>query len=87
MSTEHNVVDMKAYKELVKARESKEAFEKYLKTLDQGQLDTEVTYLLDNDSKNDLFSRGQMIMKEISNRAHKLTKKKIDKFTLNLVTE
>ncbi|MFL5783593.1 MAG: hypothetical protein ACJ76H_03215 [Bacteriovoracaceae bacterium] len=76
-----NVVDLGAFKELKELRRSVESFEKYLKTLSNSQLETEVNYLLDEFSNDnhgkDFFSKSQLILKEIKNRAHKFVKPKI----------
>lgn len=82
-----NVVDLAAYKNLKDHKKSSECFQKYLKSLDQGQLETEVTYLMDHEKGKDFFSKSQLIMRELSSRATGSVKNKIEKMTLNLVTE
>lgn len=76
-----NVVDLGAFKELKELRRSVDSFEKYLKTLSNTQLETEVNYLLDEFSHDrhgkDFFSKSQLILKEIKARAHKFVKPKI----------
>lgn len=76
-----NVVDLGAFKELKELRRSVESFEKYLKTLNNSQLETEVNYLLDEFSHDkhgkDFFSKSQLILKEIKTRAHRFVKPKI----------
>jgi hypothetical protein len=76
-----NVVDLGAFKELRELRRSVENFEKYLKTLSNTQLETEVNFLLDEFSSDkhgkDFFSKSQLILKEIKSRAHRFVKPKI----------
>ncbi len=76
-----NVVDLGVFKELKELRLSVESFEKYLKTLSNSQLETEVNFLLDEFSSDkhgeDFFSKSQLILKEIKSRAHCLVKRKI----------
>jgi hypothetical protein len=84
-----NVVDLGAFKELKELRRSVESFEKYLKTLSNSQLETEVNYLLDEFSSDshgkDFFSKSQLILKEIKSRAHRFVKPKIQLLEPELV--
>ncbi len=76
-----NVVDLAAFKELKEVRKSLSAFEKYLKSLTNIQLEGEVNCLLDESKEkvgSDFFSKSQMILKEISRRVHPAVKPKID---------
>lgn len=87
-----NVVDLEKWKELKEIRRSEEKYAKYLGTLANSQLEHEVNFLLDEFSGdtygNDFFSRGKLILKEISSRTQGSVKAKIDRLnfdTLRLI--
>lgn len=75
-----NVVDMESFKELKERKKSLRAFEGYLKGLSNTQLEVEVNHLMDSseESGGEFFSRSQMVLKEITNRAHPSVKSKIE---------
>ncbi len=87
-----NVVDLEKWKEMKEIRKSEERYAKYLGTLANSQLESEVNYLLDeysgDASGNDFFSRGKLILKEISSRTHGSVRAQIDRLnfdTLRLI--
>jgi hypothetical protein len=80
--TKLNVVEMGAFKELRDIKKSLGSFEKYLKGLSNIQLEVEVNHLIKNSQEGsfcqDIFSRSQLILKEISGRVHPVVKPKIE---------
>ncbi len=80
-----NVVSMGEFKELKDIKKAEEAYKRYLKTLGNSQLEIEVNALLEEFSGDvygkDYFSKGQLILKEISSRATGPVKTKIENFT------
>ncbi len=80
-----NVVSIGEFKELKEMKKAEEAYKGYLKTLGNSQLEIEVNALLEEFSGDmygkDFFSKGQLILKEISSRATGPVKTKIDTFT------
>lgn len=80
-----NVVDLGQFKEQRETRRTEENYGRYLQTLGNSQLEGEVNYLLDEFSQDvygkDFFTKGKLILKEISSRSHKSVKAKIDKFS------
>lgn len=75
-----NVVDMESFKELKEKKKSLLSFEGYLKGLSNSQLEVEVNHLMDRSEETgtEFFSRSQMVLKEITNRAHPAVKSKIE---------
>lgn len=80
--TKLNVVEIGAFKELRDIKKSLGSFEKYLKSLSNIQLETEVNHLIETSREGsfcqDIFSRSQLILKEISGRVHPMVKPKIE---------
>ena len=80
-----NVVSMGEFKELKDIKKAEESYKRYLKTLGNSQLEIEVNALLEEFSGDvygkDFFSKGQLILKEISSRANEPVKTKIEKFS------
>ena len=80
--TKLNVVEMGAFKELRDIKKSLGPFENYLKGLSNTQLETEVSHLIAKSQGQslcqDLLSRSELILKEISGRVHPLVKPKIE---------
>lgn len=80
-----NVVNLGEFKEQKEIRKSEEAYKGYLKTLGNSQLEIEVNSLLEEFSGQvygrEFFSKGQLILKEISSRTHEKVRKKIELFT------
>ena len=72
MPNKFGVFDLGEFKELKEIKRTEESYGRYLKTLANGQLETEVNYLLNEFSEDvygkDYFSRGKLILKEISSR-------------------
>ncbi len=77
-----NTVDFREFKELREIKKAEETYRQYLKTLANSQLEGEVNHLLEEFSQDvygkDFFNKGQLILKEISSRADKPTKTKIE---------
>jgi hypothetical protein len=76
-----NVISIGQFKELKEVRRSEEAYGLYLKTLGNGQLESEVNYLLnecteDYQSKN-LYLKSRLILLEIGSRTSGNLKRKI----------
>jgi hypothetical protein len=83
MKDRPNVIDLENFKQFKETQRCEESFLRYLKTLPNGQLETEANNLLeqfpeDNYGK-EFFSRGKLILKEISSRAHSSVRPKIDR--------
>ncbi len=80
--TKLNVVEIGAFKEMRDIKKSLGSFEKYLKSLSNIQLETEVNHLIETSREGsfcqDIFSRSQLILKEISGRVHPMVKPKIE---------
>lgn len=80
-----NVVSMGEFKELKEIKRTEESYGKYLKTLGNSQLEIEVNVLLEEFSGDvygkDFFSKGQLILKEITARAQQPIKAKIESLT------
>lgn len=76
---------MGEFKELKELKKIEDSYRRYLKTLGNSQLETEVNVLLEEFSGDvygkDFFSKGQLILKEITERAHQPMKSKIEKLT------
>lgn len=79
------IVNLVEFKELKETKKNEEAYQGYLRTLANSQLEIEVNSLLEEFSGDtygkDFFSKGQMILKEISSRASGPVKTKIEKLT------
>lgn len=80
-----NVVSIGEFKELKEMKKAEESYKGYLKTLGNSQLEIEVNALLEEFSGDvygkDFFTKGQLILKEISSRATGPVKAKIEKFS------
>ena len=80
-----NVVSIGEFKELKEIKKIEESYRRYLKTLGNSQLEIEVNILLEEFSGDaygkDFFSRGQLILKEITSRAQQPLKTKIENLT------
>lgn len=90
--TKLNVVDFGEFKEQKEIKRMEDAYRSYLKTLGNSQLEIEVNHLLEEFSGDvygkDYFSKGRLVLKEISSRATGPVKSKIDalnKETLKLI--
>lgn len=83
--TKLNVVSLEDFKEKKEIMSALESYKHYLKTLGNSQLEIEINHLLDefsNDVYNKyFFSKGQLILKEISSRAEGSTRAKIEDLT------
>jgi len=83
--TNTNVVIMGNYKEMKEARRSQDNYRRYLATLANSQLETEITYLLDEFSMdnygNDFSSKVKLIQSEIIARADQDWKLRIENLT------
>lgn len=82
MKNKFNVIDLEDFKELKEIKRCEESYGRYLKTLANGQLETEVNFLLTEFSEDsygkEFFSKGKLILKEISSRATGPMKSKIE---------
>lgn len=67
-----NVIDMQEFRELLKERKVENSYGRYLKTLGNSQLESEINFLLnefaDDSFDQDFHSRGKLILEEISSR-------------------
>ena len=83
-----NVVSMGEFKELKDIKKAEESYKKYLKTLENSQLEIEVNALLEELSGDvygkDFFLKGQLILKEISSRAAEPVKTKIENMSKDI---
>ena len=77
-----NVINLGEFKELKDLKRCEEAYGRYLKTLGNSQLEVEVNALLEEFSGDvygkDFFSKGRLILNEISARASTPVKTKIE---------
>lgn len=82
---QENVISLGDFKELRELRKCEESYGRYLQTLANSQLEVEVNYLLEEFSTDrhgfDFFSKGKLILQEISSRATDGMKGRIE--TLN----
>lgn len=80
-----NIVSLGEFKQLKESKRNEEIYKHYLKTLGNTQLEIEVNALLEEFSGDtygrDFFSKGQLILKEISSRAATPVRKKIEILT------
>jgi hypothetical protein len=80
-----SVVSMGEFKELRDLKRAEESYGRYLKTLANSQLEIEVNSLLEEFSGDlygkDYFSKGHLILKEITARASGPVKSKIELLT------
>lgn len=80
-----NVIDLGEFKELKELERCEESYSRYLKTLGNSQLEVEVNVLLEEFSGDsygkDFFSKGRLILNEISSRAALPVKTQIESFT------
>lgn len=80
-----NVVSIGDFKESKELKRVEDAYKGYLKSLGNSQLEIEVNSLLEEFSGDaygkDFFSKGQLILKEITSRASAPVKLKIEKLT------
>ncbi len=86
------VINLGEWKDLKEIKRTEESYQRYLSTLANSQLEVEVNSLLEEFSGDsygkDFFSKGQLILKEITSRAQGPVKTKIEKFsksTLELI--
>lgn len=83
--TKLNVVDLGNFKEFKETRRAEMNYGSYLGTLSNTQLEYEVNNLVDEFAENkydkDFFSRGKLILKELTTRANDATKIKIEMLT------
>jgi hypothetical protein len=82
-----NVINLGEFKELKELKRSEEMYGRYLKGLPNSQLETEVNSLLEEFSGDtygkDFFAKGQLILKEITERADQPVKKSIETMTFD----
>lgn len=80
-----NVINLGEFKELKETKRCEETYGRYLKSLGNSQLEIEVNSLLEEFSGDsygkDFFSKGQLILKEITSRATGPVKSKIETMT------
>lgn len=77
-----NVINFEEFKELKEIQRCEESYGRYLKSLGNSQLEVEVNALLEEFSGDvygkDFFSKGRLILNEISSRAATPVKTKIE---------
>lgn len=80
-----NVFNLGEFKELKEIKKCEESYTKYLKTLGNSQLEIEVNSLLEEFSEGaygkEFFSKGKLILNEISSRAEGSVKSSIRSLT------
>lgn len=80
-----NVISIGDFKEKKEIQRCEESYSRYLKTLGNSQLEIEVNALLDEFSGDaygkDFFSKGRLILNEITSRADKPVRLKLEKLT------
>ena len=79
------VVNLGEFKELKEIKRCEEAYGRYLKTLGNSQLEIEVNALLEEFSGDtygkEFFSKGRLILKEITSRTDLPVRTKLESFT------
>lgn len=87
-----NVVTLNEFRELKETRRSQENYQKYLSTLANSQLESEINFLLDEFSLDsygkDFFSKVRLVQNEIVARADddwKVRIQQLNKDTLQLL--
>lgn len=77
-----NVIHLGKFKEFRENRRMAKSYSKYLNTLASSQLEIEINILFDEFSENEtaqeFITKSQLILKEISARAHSTVKNKIE---------
>jgi hypothetical protein len=77
-----NVLDLHLFKEHREVKRTEETYQRYLKSLANSQLEGEVNHLLEEFSQDsygkEFYSKGKLILNEISSRASDPVKTKID---------
>jgi hypothetical protein len=80
-----NVISLGEFKELKEIRRCEETYGSYLKTLANSQLEIEVNALLEDFSGDtygkDFFSKGRLLLNEITSRAAEPVRTKIETLT------
>lgn len=80
-----NVINFGDFKELKEVQRCEETYGRYLKTLANSQLEVEVNALLEEFSGDvygkDFFSKGRLILNEISSRAAVPVRTQIEKMS------
>jgi hypothetical protein len=79
MKQQQNVVNLGDWQESREIRLKNEVYSRYLQTLPNAQLEIEIGHLIRGPEIN-LFSKAQLVMKEIGSRAHEDVRSKIEKF-------
>lgn len=83
MREKDNVVSLEDLKVKKELHQSSQSYGKYLRTLDNFQLETEVNHLIkiasEKKTPDDLYAKGKMVLKEISSRVSPLAKAKLHK--------
>ncbi len=79
-----NVIHVGKFKEYRENRRKNKSYANYLNTLANSQLEVEINILFDehkdNQGHQDFVNKSQLILKEISSRAHYKVKEKIEDF-------
>jgi hypothetical protein len=80
-----NVINFGEFREMKEIQRCEESYGKYLKTLANSQLEVEVNALLEEFSGDaygkDFFSKGRLILNEISSRAAVPVRPQIEKLS------
>lgn len=76
-----NVVSLKEFKMQKECNRAEDSYGLYLKTLENGQLDAEITFLKDELCDKTFLSKGKILSEEIASRADGMWKRSIE--TLN----
>lgn len=81
-----NVVAMEDFREMREIRRSQEIYKRYLATLGNTQLESEINFLLDEFSMDtyghDFFFKVRLVQNELANRADDEWKSKIQNINL-----
>lgn len=73
-----NVVNLKEFKELKQTSSNEDSYGRYLKTLENGQLDAEIHFLKDEACNKTFISKGKILSEEIASRADGDWKRRIE---------
>lgn len=84
-----NVVDLSKFKNLKIQGSQTRVYEQYVQSLSNSQLEIEVNNLLNIFSEDnygeDYFTKGKLILKEISNRTHHQVRPKLEEMNAEVL--
>ncbi len=73
-----NVVSLQDFKNQRDCNRAEDSYGRYLKTLENGQLDAEISFLKEESCNKTFLSKGRILSEEIASRAEGSWKKSIE---------